>query len=52
MPAAVTRGSPGTRATASQAGVTEVALVQIGPDRQPGFIDWAQEKRLPARRSL
>ena len=35
-----------------EAGFTEVALVQIGGDSQPGFIDWAQEKLLPALRSL
>ena len=35
-----------------EAGFTEVALVQIGADSQPGFIDWAQEKLLPALRSL
>jgi G6PDH family F420-dependent oxidoreductase len=31
---------------------TEVALVQIGGDQQEPFIDWAQEKLLPALRSL
>jgi G6PDH family F420-dependent oxidoreductase len=34
------------------AGFTEVALVQIGGDRQEGFISWAQEELLPALRSL
>ena len=34
------------------AGFTEVALVQIGGESQPDFIAWAQEKLLPALRSL
>jgi G6PDH family F420-dependent oxidoreductase len=34
------------------AGFDEVALVQIGADTQHDFIDWAQEKLLPALRSL
>jgi G6PDH family F420-dependent oxidoreductase len=34
------------------AGFTEVALVQIGGDHQTAFIAWAQEKLLPALRSL
>jgi G6PDH family F420-dependent oxidoreductase len=34
------------------AGFTEVALVQIGGDHQAAFIAWAQEKLLPALRSL
>ncbi|MFE4703279.1 LLM class F420-dependent oxidoreductase [Streptomyces sp. NPDC056738] len=34
------------------AGFTEVALVQIGGDRQPPFMDWAEQKLLPALRDL
>jgi G6PDH family F420-dependent oxidoreductase len=34
------------------AGFTEIALVQIGGDRQEAFISWAQEELLPALRSL
>ncbi|NEC07689.1 LLM class F420-dependent oxidoreductase [Streptomyces sp. SID7909] len=34
------------------AGFTEVALVQIGGDHQKPFIDWAQEKLLPALRAM
>jgi G6PDH family F420-dependent oxidoreductase len=34
------------------AGFTEVALIQIGGDHQQPFIAWAQEKLLPALRSL
>ena len=34
------------------AGFTEIALVQIGADHQPAFIDWAEAKLLPALRSL
>jgi G6PDH family F420-dependent oxidoreductase len=34
------------------AGFTEIALVQIGGQHQAPFIDWAQEKLLPALRSL
>jgi hypothetical protein len=34
------------------AGFSEVALVQIGAERQQAFIDWAQESLLPALRSL
>jgi G6PDH family F420-dependent oxidoreductase len=34
------------------AGFDEVALVQIGAGSQETFIDWAQEKLLPALRSL
>jgi hypothetical protein len=34
------------------AGFTEVALVQIGGDRQDAFIGWAERDLLPALRSL
>jgi hypothetical protein len=34
------------------AGFTEIALVQIGGDRQEAFISWAREELLPALRSL
>jgi hypothetical protein len=34
------------------AGFTEVALVQIGADRQEPFFRWAEEELLPALRSL
>lgn len=34
------------------AGFTEVALVQIGGSHQKPFIDWAQEKLLPALRAV
>ncbi|THA71207.1 LLM class F420-dependent oxidoreductase [Streptomyces sp. A0958] len=34
------------------AGFTEVALVQIGGGHQKPFIDWAQEKLLPALRAM
>ncbi len=34
------------------AGFTEVALVQIGADRQEPFIRWAHDELLPALRSL
>jgi G6PDH family F420-dependent oxidoreductase len=34
------------------AGFTEVALVQIGADQQDPFFSWAEEKLLPALRSL
>ena len=36
----------------SDAGFTEIALVQIGEDRQDAFIDWAESELLPALRSL
>ncbi|MEW2413012.1 LLM class F420-dependent oxidoreductase [Streptomyces sp. NPDC046866] len=36
----------------SDAGFTEVALVQIGGDRQEPFLDWAEAKLLPALREL
>jgi G6PDH family F420-dependent oxidoreductase len=35
-----------------RAGFTEVALVQIGGDRQQPFLDWAQKSLLPALREL
>jgi G6PDH family F420-dependent oxidoreductase len=34
------------------AGFTEIALVQIGADQQDPFFSWAEEKLLPALRSL
>ncbi|MGW7275870.1 LLM class F420-dependent oxidoreductase [Streptomyces sp. NPDC054864] len=34
------------------AGFTEVALVQVGGDQQRPFIDWAEQKLLPALREL
>ena len=34
------------------AGFTEVALVQIGGDRQEPFLRWAEAELLPALRSL
>jgi hypothetical protein len=34
------------------AGFDEVALVQIGAERQDVFFDWAQAELLPALRSL
>jgi G6PDH family F420-dependent oxidoreductase len=34
------------------AGFTEVALVQIGADRQDAFMGWAEKELLPALRSL
>ncbi|MGW0662937.1 TIGR03557 family F420-dependent LLM class oxidoreductase [Streptodolium elevatio] len=36
----------------ADAGFTEVALVQIGGDRQHEYIDWAKDKLLPALKSL
>lgn len=36
----------------AEAGFTEVALVQIGGDRQEIFLGWAEEKLLPALRHL
>ncbi|MGR4880319.1 LLM class F420-dependent oxidoreductase [Streptomyces sp. LARHCF249] len=36
----------------AEAGFTEVALVQIGGDRQEPFLEWAEAKLLPALRSL
>ncbi|WP_326654977.1 MULTISPECIES: LLM class F420-dependent oxidoreductase [unclassified Streptomyces] len=35
-----------------EAGFTEVALVQVGGDRQRPFIDWAEKQLLPALRAL
>ncbi|MFB8077096.1 LLM class F420-dependent oxidoreductase [Streptomyces sp. NPDC056013] len=34
----------------SEAGFTEVALVQVGSDRQEAFLDWAETTLLPALR--
>ncbi|MYT28863.1 hypothetical protein GTY73_08430 [Streptomyces sp. SID8354] len=34
------------------AGFTEVALVQIGGDRQEPFLEWAEAELLPALREL
>ncbi|MDK1472478.1 LLM class F420-dependent oxidoreductase [Streptomyces sp. 549] len=34
-----------------EAGFSEVAVVQVGGDTQPAFINWAQETLLPALRS-
>ncbi|MFE5808182.1 LLM class F420-dependent oxidoreductase [Streptomyces sp. NPDC056491] len=36
----------------TEAGFTEVALVQIGGDQQEPFLDWAEAKLLPALRDL
>lgn len=36
----------------AEAGFTEVALVQIGGDRQEPFLEWAEAKLLPALRNL
>ncbi|MFJ6793237.1 LLM class F420-dependent oxidoreductase [Streptomyces sp. NPDC091268] len=36
----------------ADAGFTEVALVQIGGDRQEPFLEWAEAKLLPALRDL
>ncbi|MGO4456470.1 LLM class F420-dependent oxidoreductase [Streptomyces sp. M-16] len=36
----------------AEAGFTEVALVQIGGDRQVAFLEWAEAKLLPALRNL
>ncbi|TDC39285.1 TIGR03557 family F420-dependent LLM class oxidoreductase [Micromonospora sp. 15K316] len=35
-----------------EAGFTHVALLQVGADRQPMFLDWAQEQLLPRLREL
>ena len=35
-----------------EAGFTHVALVQVGGDTQPMFLDWAQEELLPRLREL
>ena len=34
------------------AGFTDIAVVQIGGDTQPTFLDWAQRELLPALRAL
>ncbi len=34
------------------AGYTHVALVQIGGETQPEFVEWAQAELLPALRAL
>jgi G6PDH family F420-dependent oxidoreductase len=36
----------------AEAGFTDVALVQIGGDRQDTFLDWAPKELLPALREL
>lgn len=36
----------------AEAGFTEVALVQIGGDRQAGYLDWAARELLPALKEL
>ncbi len=36
----------------TDAGFTEVALVQIGGDHQEPFTDWAEKELLPALREL
>ncbi len=36
----------------ADAGFTEIALVQIGGETQPGFLDWAERSLLPALRTL
>ncbi|MFI5669806.1 TIGR03557 family F420-dependent LLM class oxidoreductase [Streptomyces sp. NPDC051704] len=36
----------------AEAGFTEVALIQVGGDRQEPFLDWAATKLLPALRGL
>jgi hypothetical protein len=35
-----------------EAGFTEIALVQVGGDRQLPFLDWAEKELLPALREL
>lgn len=35
-----------------EAGFTDVAVVQIGGDTQPEFLDWAERELIPALRSL
>ncbi|MER6779571.1 MULTISPECIES: LLM class F420-dependent oxidoreductase [unclassified Streptomyces] len=35
-----------------EAGFTEIALIQIGGDRQESFLDWSARKLLPALREL
>jgi len=34
------------------AGFTDVAVVQIGGDTQPGFLDWAEREFLPALQDI
>jgi hypothetical protein len=34
------------------AGFTHVAIVQVGGETQPRFLDWAQEQLLPRLREL
>lgn len=34
------------------AGFTHVALIQVGGESQPMFLDWAQEQLLPRLRQL
>ncbi|MFF7213035.1 LLM class F420-dependent oxidoreductase [Streptomyces sp. NPDC008238] len=36
----------------AEAGFTEIALVQVGGDTQPAFLDWAEKTLLPALREL
>ncbi len=36
----------------TEAGFTEVALVQVGGDTQRPFLDWAEKELLPALREL
>ncbi|MEU1616626.1 LLM class F420-dependent oxidoreductase [Streptomyces sp. NPDC005722] len=36
----------------AEAGFTEIALVQVGGDAQPAFLDWAEKTLLPALREL
>ena len=36
----------------AEAGFTEVALIQIGGDSQSDFLDWAEQKLLPALRGI
>jgi hypothetical protein len=36
----------------AEAGFTHLALVQVGGDQQPDFINWAGEELLPRARQL
>ncbi|CAM5265601.1 Luciferase-like domain-containing protein OS=Streptomyces microflavus OX=1919 GN=Smic_00150 PE=4 SV=1 [Streptomyces microflavus] len=36
----------------SEAGFTEIALVQVGGEHQQSFISWAEKTLLPALREL
>jgi hypothetical protein len=36
----------------AEAGFTEMALIQIGGDSQRDFLDWSEQKLLPALRGL